>query len=267
MAGAAYLATKACLRSGAGKVTLATDASTLNILGVSLPEALTCELRLSGGLPLSSQRIHHFLNGLSKASVLGIGCGLGVSPGNTELVKLALKILNIPMVIDADGLNSLDAKWLLQRAGGEMVLTPHDGEFRKLFGVELESNLKSRMMVAKRLSTKYHCVLLCKGHRTIVANPSGDVFVNSSGNAGMATGGTGDVLTGIITALIAQGFGAFDAACLGAHIHGSAADRFKRRYSMASLIAGDLIDELPIIFKYLEAKRSVKTMLKAGLVK
>ncbi len=267
MAGAAYLATKACLRSGCGKVTLATDAETLRVLGASIPEALSYGLNFSQKNSQSANHIHKFIKSLQKASVLGIGCGLGVSIKKTEFIKLALNKLRIPLVIDADGLNALNAKALLERGDNEVLLTPHDGEFLKLFGVKLKPNLKTRMMVAKRLSTKYHCILLCKGYQTIVVHPSGKIFVNSSGNAGLATGGTGDVLTGIITALIAQGFSVFNAACLGAYIHGDAADRLKKRYGMTSLIAGDLIDELPLIFKWLETKPSIQNILDAGFVK
>jgi NAD(P)H-hydrate epimerase len=149
----------------------------------------------------------------------------------------------LPMVVDADAMNALMGKLsVLKRAPALRVLTPHAGEFKRLSGVKPFTDADRRTQ-ARAFARKYGCVLVLKGHRTVVADPSGKVYVNRTGNPGMATAGSGDVLTGMIAAFLAQGSAAFDAARYGAHFHGLAGDRASRKARPFAMIASDMVPE------------------------
>jgi ADP-dependent NAD(P)H-hydrate dehydratase / NAD(P)H-hydrate epimerase len=240
--GAAVLAVTACLRSGAGLVTAHVPACGYNIMQISCPEAMT-----------ETDPLHNINSKLTyptdKYNAVGIGPGLGQEPESASLLRHIIESHPGPIVFDADALNLIAAnKDLLTRLPGGSVLTPHPKEFERLFGAT--ANNFERMELASKMADLLNVVIVLKGHYTLVAG-QGKVFFNSTGNSGMATGGTGDTLTGIITGLIAQQYNSFDAALLGVYLHGLAGDLAANETGKEALIASDLSMFLGKAFKSL----------------
>jgi hydroxyethylthiazole kinase-like uncharacterized protein yjeF len=246
MSGALILAARAALRSGAGLVTCVIPKVILGRVGSLVVEAtyITCKDR-DGYIILDKETLD---NVIEKSNVLGFGVGIG----RTEEIKNALVYIiehcTKPIVIDADGLNALaEVKDCLKRSKGKIILTPHCGEMARLLNGDINIIKEDPLKVAKNFAKEYNCILLLKGSNTIVTD--GDkVYINKTGNPGMASGGSGDVLTGIISSLIGQGYDEFDAAALGAYLHGIAGDNAYRKYGYG-LTAGDIIDFLGIYLK------------------
>jgi NAD(P)H-hydrate epimerase len=244
--GAAALAAGGGVRSGAGLVTVACPASVQPVLAVKLTEAMTAPLpEVEGAVSLQAQEALRLL-GEGKAA-LAVGPGLGLHEETAALIRRLVRETPVPLVVDADGLNALagHAGILRERSGPPCVLTPHPGEMVRLAGVSAGEIEADRVGVARRFARENNAVLLLKGARTVVALPDGRVSINGSGNAGLASGGMGDVLTGLIGGLLAQGLTPDAAAVLGCYLHGLAADRLARRHGTAGLAAGDLLRELP----------------------
>lgn len=240
--GACILSTRAALRSGLGLLTTQVPKSGYSIIQTAVPEAMA--LVDSSEDHFSEQKSEDHFN------VIGIGPGLGQHPDTKDALKSLLSKFNKPMVIDADALNLLAAHSALQPlipAGS--ILTPHPKEFARLVGEW--SNDFERLLKLQRFSKKINSVVVLKGAYTTIACPSGNVYFNPTGNPGMATAGSGDVLTGILTGLMSQGYFAEEAAILGVYVHGLAGDLAAREKGMTSLVAGDLIDFLPTAFKKL----------------
>jgi NAD(P)H-hydrate epimerase len=182
--------------------------------------------------------------------VIAIGPGLSRNPETQKLVRRLLPKILKPMVIDADALNALSGhRRLLRQSCGKAILTPHPGEFIRLFGGRLTAETALRKKRAIEVAKLNNIILLLKGHESIVASPEGKVYVNRTGNPGMATGGTGDVLTGMIAALLGQRFSLWDAARFAAYFHGLAGDLAAKKNGEVSLKAGDLLDFLPQAIK------------------
>ncbi|MFO0965162.1 MAG: NAD(P)H-hydrate dehydratase [Gemmataceae bacterium] len=243
MSGAAILCARAALRGGAGLVRVACPESVLPIVAagdpcfmtVPLAEDVLGRLRHESLAPLQTQA--------AASTVVALGPGLGRSDELSLLIPELLESVNVPIVLDADALNALDVSRLNKHAG-PLVLTPHPGEFARLAGLSTAEVQKRRRELAEAFAREHKVVVLLKGHETIVSD--GDrVFVNSTGNPGMATGGAGDVLTGLIAALIGQGLDPFEAACMGAYVHGLAGDLAFEEMGEVSLIATDILDHLP----------------------
>ena len=174
-----------------------------------------------------------------------MGPGLGRHPGTDRLIRMLLLKAWVPTVVDADALNALQGRAdLVKKSEAEMILTPHPGEFVRVFGGTKPATDSERRQRAKEAARKWGKVVVLKGYRTVIANPKGRVAVNPTGNPGMATGGTGDVLTGIIAALLGQGMKPFDAARFGVYLHGLAGDLAAREKGEVSLVAGDIIEFL-----------------------
>jgi ADP-dependent NAD(P)H-hydrate dehydratase len=249
MAGAAGLAGMAALRSGAGLVRLAVADCCLDTIASFEPSFMTSPLPCDAEGRIAADA-REKLTGLTKnATAVGCGPGLSRSTGLDELVAWLFTTLAQPAVFDADALNALAAQPdVLRTPGGPRVLTPHPGEFARLRQLSdiPERDLQERQAV--ELAGRCGIVIVLKGHRTLVTDGH-DQSHNTTGNPGMATGGTGDVLTGIITALLCQGLSAFDAARLGAHVHGLAGDLAAAELGEVSLIASDLIRFLPRAFR------------------
>ena len=246
MKGAALLSAKSCLKSGAGLATLHSIKSVLDSLTVYLPEAITSED--SGENHITE------LPPLDKFSSIGIGPGIGTHY-NTELVlkKLMHYHNGTPLVIDADALNILsENKTWLSFLPAESILTPHPREFDRL--TEKHSSDMERLKSAKYFAAKFNCILVLKGAYTAICMPDGSCYFNGSGNAGLAKGGSGDVLTGVICGLLARGYSAPKSALIGAFIHGYAADFAVKTTSMESLLANDVIDRLGEAFQQLESE-------------
>jgi NAD(P)H-hydrate epimerase len=251
MPGAAVLTSSAALRSGAGLVTLAAPES-LKKAFVRIPhEIMRLPLPSTGqgeAAPGAYSIIQKFVKKRHINSV-AIGPGLSRSSGAASCVRRIIATVSVPAVLDADGLNAFEGKAsLLKKHAGPIVLTPHRGEFRRLFEEEMPQNEKARLALAKRLSKFYDVVLVLKGHRTLVVD--GDrAYVNHTGNPGLAKGGSGDVLTGMIAAFVAQGLRPYDAARWAVYFHGLAADIAVKKTGELGLTAGDVIETLPAAFK------------------
>ncbi|BCR04098.1 bifunctional NAD(P)H-hydrate repair enzyme [Desulfuromonas versatilis] len=244
--GAAAMTAEGALRAGAGLVTVGCPRSIHPTLEVKLTEAMTAPLdEVDGGLSLQAQeQVRELWAG---KQVLAIGPGLGLADETRALVRHLVRECPLPVVLDADGLNSLEGKpaILNQRTAGTAVLTPHPGEMARLTGLSIAEVEADRLGVARRFATAYGAVLVLKGARTVIALPDGRLRINASGNPGLATGGMGDVLTGLIAGLIAQGSPAEEAAVLGVFLHGLAADRLRKTLGEAGMTASDLLRELP----------------------
>ena len=245
--GAAALAGNAAVRSGCGLVTVATPAAVHDIIEVKLTEAMSCPLADRDGL-LSLQAQSQIDQLLVDRQALAVGPGLGQSAELVELIKQLVSSVTVPMVIDADGLNLLagQLECLQGRSDKALILTPHPGEMARLAGLTVSEIEANRFEVAQNFAVKYGVVLLLKGARTIIAAPDGRVNINSTGNDGLASGGSGDVLTGLIGGLLAQGLDGFSAATLGAWLHGRAAELVADFQGTAGMAASDLLPQLPV---------------------
>ena len=244
--GAAAMAAIAALRSGAGLVTVAVPRSVSDVLEAKLLEVMTVPVPETEARTLSKQALESLRAFAADKTALAIGPGIGTHPETQTLVHNLLVEVNKPMVLDADGINAVAGhREMLSHARGPLVLTPHPGEMARLFGITSAEVQRDRLGVAARLAREQHVCVVLKGAGTIVAGPDGRLAVNSTGNPGMATAGTGDVLTGIITGLLAQGLSAWDAACAGVYLHGLAGDLAASEQGEMGLIAGDVIRAVP----------------------
>ena len=246
MVGAIGMTGLAALRSGAGKVSLAVPDATLPYLGGLSPCLMSRPLPSDSEGKFSESAIEPILTLAKSADAVAIGPGMGQSTSIHQLVPELLANIAAPLVVDADGLNAL-ANQTSVAFGTQSILTPHPGEFQRLAGREFPDR-KSMETAATAFAESRQVVVVLKGHRTLVTDGN-RVHHNSTGNPGMATGGSGDVLTGIIVALLGQGLEPFDAAALGCHLHGLAGDLAAQQIGEVSLIATDIIDYLPEAFK------------------
>lgn len=242
MCGAAYLSAKAAYSTGAGLVKIYTDESNRMILQQLLPEALITTYEFF--------EKEQLLEELSWADTVVLGCGLGKSQTARQIVRTVLKKSDVPCVIDADGLNLISEEMeLLQACHVPVILTPHMKEMSRLTGKEMEVISKERVAVIKELTTEYPVVCVLKDARTIVHADGERIYLNTSGNAAMAKGGSGDVLAGIIGGLLAQGRKAYEAACTGVFLHGLAGNKARDEKGEYSVLAADLIDEIGAVLK------------------
>jgi NAD(P)H-hydrate epimerase len=249
MSGAAILCASAALRGGAGLVRLAVPEGIWPVVAAANPCYLTVPLPQDHSGQLAGPAQAALLDLAETQTVVALGPGLGRSEALTELVGVMLAKVRVPMVLDADGLNALQGQTdQLRRRSAALVLTPHPGEFARLLGTDVQAVQARRRELAVQFAAGHGVVLVLKGHGTIVTDGR-RLYHNSSGNPGMATGGTGDVLTGLIAALLAHGLDAFAAAQLGTHLHGLAGDLACADLGEACLIASDLLDYLPRAFR------------------
>src|SRR5579875_309148 len=253
MAGAAALCGAAALRSGAGLVRVAMSAEVQPVVAGFEPSYMTYPLPSRDDGLIDFARAHALLPGLLEhADVLAVGPGLGQSDDNRELVRYLLAATDRPMVLDADGLNMLVGQSeLLSGLSRPVILTPHPGEFARLSGQDVPTVQADRIKHAAELASMSEpLVVVLKGAGTVVTDGR-RYFVNSTGNPGMATGGSGDVLTGVIAALLGQKMPAFEAAQLGVFVHGLAGDIARDHHGEIGMIAGDIVDSLPDAFVHL----------------
>lgn len=245
--GAAALAGNSAVRSGCGLVTVATPATVHDIIEVKLTEAMSCPLADQDGF-VALAALTQLDKLLSVRQALALGPGLGVREELAEVLNSLVSTAAVPMIIDADGLNLLAGQLdcLQQARHRQIVLTPHPGEMARLTGLSVADIEADRFELARQFAVQHDIVLLLKGARTVIAGPDGRVNINSSGNDGLATGGSGDVLTGLIGGLLAQGLDAFAAASLGAWLHGRAAELIAEAQGTAGMIASDLLPQLPV---------------------
>ncbi len=249
MSGAISLAGLGALRGGAGLVYLACPRSVWSAVAAIEPSYLTVPLPEDTPGRLAVSSIPEIMTACQNADAVAIGPGLGQSDDLREVVSQVVRGSDVPCVVDADALNLLVGRLgLFASARSMRVLTPHPGEFARLTGLTIHQVQQSRESLAVEFAQQHRVVLVLKGAGTVVTDGS-RLFINRTGNPGMATGGTGDVLTGLITALIAQGADPFDAACLGCHLHGLAGDIAAEELSPPGMIASDLPKYLPLAWK------------------
>lgn len=259
LTGAATLAGFAALRSGAGLVTLGCPDKVYPILARRHPEVMVRPFPSTSQGTLSDRGLSKILEFSRSQDILAVGPGLGRHPATGRLVRSLMLQFPLPVVIDADGINLFKGKTgEFKKRRGETVLTPHPGEFVRVFGGKKPAADREKKERACRAAREFGIFLVLKGYRTVIANPSGKTAVNPTGNPGMATGGTGDVLTGVIAALLGQGIRPFEAARFGVYLHGLAGDLAAREKGEISLVATDLLEFLP------EAIRQVLSKALAG---
>lgn len=248
--GTAALAVEGALRAGAGLVTLAATEPVIAAVGARCPECtfLPCRQSAEGGPSAQSGRL--ILENARGASALLFGPGLGATPDTTALLELLGPSAGCPLVLDADGLNVAAALDELPRPAAQlpMVLTPHPGEMARLCGLTVAEVNAAREGIAAGFARAQSCVVVLKGHHTIVAGPEGEVFRNTTGNPGLSRGGSGDILAGLLTALLAQGLSPLMSAVCAVWLHGAAADRCAARLGQLGMLPHDIFKDLGRIF-------------------
>ena len=242
--GAAYLAAMGALRTGAGLVYLGGPESIYAIEAVKLNEPVVFPLPEKDG-KLSEKAIPEILQRLPQMDAVLIGCGLGQSEGTLAVVKAVLENAECPVVLDADGINVLSAhKDILRGRRYPTILTPHDGEFVRIGGILTDDRMES----AAELAGDWNSILLRKGHRTCITDGENG-YVNTTGNPGMAVGGSGDVLAGMIASLLGQGIAPLEAAACGAWLHGAAGDLCAQELGQYAMLPTDMLQKLPRLLK------------------
>lgn len=245
--GAGWLTTKAVLRAGAGLVTWAMPKSLVHSMAGHFPEAILIGVEDDNG-SWSQQSAKEIVQLATEKSVLAIGPGIHRFEGEDKWLRTIWSEVTCPLVIDADALNILSESGGLSKWPNRVhptVITPHPGEMARLVGISVHEVQRDRIKVAQEFAKKHQLIVVLKGARTVIAEPKGEVYINTTGNSGMAVGGSGDVLTGIIAGLAAQGFAMNIAAILGVYLHGHAGDRAAAsRYMSSSLISSDILEAL-----------------------
>lgn len=254
--GAATLTAQSCIRAGAGLVTLGIPKSQNTIVATKILEVMTKPLEETKEQTLSTKAYPKIMRFLERISVLAIGPGLSQNKSTQELVKkIVCSNIHIPTVIDADAINALANNLnVLKIASNKqktIIITPHPKEFARLLNTSTNYVQKNRLILAKKFAKAYNLTIILKGHKTIVCDNKGKCYINNTGNPGMSTAGSGDVLTGIVSALLAQKIDTFNACKLAVYIHGISGDMAKKELGEISLIASDLIKFLPKSFKKL----------------
>jgi len=250
--GAAVMTSISCLRAGAGLVTLATPQSVQPIVAEKLTEIMTSPLPETYDKTISLSAMDEIMNLIRDKDVIAIGPGLTVHKDTAAVVRKVLKEVDVPVVIDADGINALiDHLDILKERRAATVLTPHPGEMGRLIGKSTADVQKDRIGTARDFAMSHNVFLVLKGANTLVAEPSGKVYISPTGNPGMATAGTGDALTGILAGLTAQMNDISAGVKLSVYLHGLAGDIAAKEVGMISMIAGDLIDRIPAAIRHL----------------
>ena len=243
MAGAAILSARACLRSGVGIAKCVIPKGIYKILTCAVPEAVcviarqTLKVTFKGNIDLEKP--------LQKATSVLIGCGIGNSKSTRRLVKKLLLKTKVPTVVDADGINALVPNInILKKTNAPIILTPHPAEMSRLLGISIKKIEENRVKIATDFAREYHCFVVLKGANTIIASPDGQVFFNTCGNSGMATGGSGDVLAGIIVSYLAQRLDVLDAVKTAVYLHSATADKVAKIKGESALLPSDIIEAL-----------------------
>ena len=250
MTGSGCLCANAAMRSGAGLVYVGVPGSLSTIYCTKLTEPIIIPLPDNGSGSLLAACSEQIIGLMDRMDAVAIGPGLSVNDEIIVVVRDVIKESRIPLVLDADALNTVARDISMLKEGkAEIVVTPHPGEMARLTGLSISEVQSSRLKVAAEFAASNGVIVVLKGSRTVVALPDGALYVNTTGNPGMATGGAGDVLTGIIVSLVGQGVKPADAAIAGVYLHGLAGDAAAGKKGMHGMIAGDIIEELPYVIK------------------
>lgn len=255
LCGAGLLAAMGALRSGAGLISLGTPEECAALVLQRIPEVMVKPLAQNSEGSLASSGFSQIESYLSGQNVVALGPGLSQQPDTQALIRRLVSASKIPVVLDADGLNAFqNFRHELQSVKVPLVLTPHPGEFARLFARPASESEEGRKRLAVEGARETGATLVLKGAGTVVAGPEGRVFVNPTGNPGMAKGGSGDILTGMIASFIAQGIPVFEAAKFGVFIHGLSGDLAAKQFDEVSMTPGDLLNHLPEAFISLRGK-------------
>jgi len=250
LTGAAVLCSNAVLRSGAGLVTLGIPVSLNSVMSKKLTEVMTFSLAETKEITLSLKAEKEILKKVKSSDVVVLGPGLSRYPETQKLINSLILKIDKPMVIDADALNAISKNVnILKKLKPKYVITPHHGEMSRLINKSVEYIKNNRFLVAKKFSHDYNAVVVLKGAGTVVTEPGGKNYINTTGNPGMATAGSGDVLTGIIAGFLSQGLKMFDASIIGVYVHGLAGDFAAKDKGEIGLIAGDILENIPYAIK------------------
>jgi NAD(P)H-hydrate epimerase len=251
--GAAALLCQGAAKAGAGLVTLFVPSGLNPIMEVKLTEAMTLPISQTLEGTASLEALEGILGFMEDKEAFAMGPGSSLQPETRELMRRLIREIRCPAVLDADALTAVsEDPAVLSRAQAPLILTPHPGEMARLTGESTGTIQADRLGTASRFSEKHGVFLVLKGHRTVVAAPDGRLAVNGSGTPAMASGGMGDVLTGLIGAFLAQGFDPFEAACLGVYIHGAAAEEVHAAVATRGLLASEILPAIPIVIGRLE---------------
>jgi len=253
MTGAAFLTSEAALRSGAGIVVLGIPQSLNSIMEVKLTEVMTLPLAETENQSLKEDAEETILKLIKKFSVLGIGPGISRQLETQRLVRKIIEKSTIPLVVDADAIYALsEDPAILKKTKAPLVITPHPGEMAKLTNKDINYILDNQLNISREVAQEYGIIVVLKGARTIIANQEGEIYINIGDNSGMATGGSGDVLTGIISSLIAQRANNLSAAIAGVYIHSLAGNLARNIKGERGMIAGDILSQVPQAFLNIE---------------
>ncbi len=253
MTGAAVLSARAALRGGAGLVTVASPSSVQPVVAAMIAEATTLALPENREGVLSAEALYLLREKWQSCSVLAVGPGLASDADTLSVLAGIMRECPLPLVLDADALTLLSRQpELALERKGFTVITPHPGEAARLLNCTATEIQDDRPAAASTLAIRYRCIVVLKGAHTLVADPGGIIFLNSTGNSGMASGGSGDVLTGLLAALLSQGLAPFDAAMTAVYLHGLAGDLAAAELGQAGLIAGDLPEYLPRAYQQIQ---------------
>jgi NAD(P)H-hydrate epimerase len=250
LTGAAALCSNAALRSGAGLATLGIPASLSLVMAKKLTEVMILSLAETKEITISLKAEGQILKKVNTSDIVVLGPGLSQNLETQKLINRIVLKIEKPMILDADALNAVNRDvGILKEIKVDYIVTPHPGEMARLINKSMEYVKNNRLVVAKKFSHDYNAVVVLKGAGTVVADPVGKYYVNTTGNPGMATAGSGDVLAGIIAGFLAQGLGIFNAAKLGVYVHGLAGDIAARDKGETGLIAGDILENIPYAIK------------------
>lgn len=248
--GAPVLAAAAAVRTGSGLVTVLVPEPVWSVAAVKLTSAMPWPLPAGREGALSREAFSPAMEKLERADAALIGPGLSRNGETAQVIRTLIPQIEAPLVLDADGINALEGHIdVLDSRKGLTVLTPHDGEFARMGG-DLSSG--DRVEAARAFAAAHHCVLVLKGHRTVTAFPGGEVFINTSGNPGMAKGGSGDVLAGMLLSMVGQGFPVRQAVPWGVYLHGAAGDVCAGCLGEYGMSPGDMVETIPTVLKQFE---------------
>lgn len=253
MQGAAVMAANAAINSGVGIVECVFPDMAYPAIAAKVTEALMSPMKSTADGFLSGYNLNDIIKKIDKSTAVLLGCGLGCNSDTMKIVDGVLRNTDKTVILDADGINAVSMNInLLKETKASVIITPHPGEMARLTGMSIEEIQKDRIKAAKDFAVEYGCMVVLKGSNTVVAGPSGSVYINQTGNAGMATGGSGDVLAGIIASFVCQGMGIHASTIAGVFIHGYCGDTVKDKYSMHGVTPTRMIDELAGILSIFE---------------
>ncbi len=253
MQGAAVMAANAAVNSGVGLVTAVFPDAAYAPIASKLTEPLTVPMRSTADGYLSSLNINKIMTMAEKSTAILLGCGLGFCDDTVKIVSDIVRSASCPIILDADGINAVSTNInILKETSVPIILTPHPGEMSRLTNLSVEEIQQNRVRVAKNFAAEYGCIVVLKGANTVVAGPVGNVYINRTGNAGMATGGSGDVLAGIIASFVCQGMSPQSATIAGVYVHGLCGDLAMKKYSMHGVTPTKMIAELAEVLSNFE---------------